>query len=111
MPPGIKNRSGTVTCACAVTGGVPGGLELARCGYAAGSRGGFAVLVAIASARSGAVVRRIGRRTLSLGTGHLVLGMTGVILTLQAAGTGLQGYQLLPCLAVGGAGAGLFLAW
>jgi EmrB/QacA subfamily drug resistance transporter len=83
-------------------------------GYSAVKAGavtlGFAVLVAIASARSGAVVRRFGTRTLSFGTGLLVLGMTGVILTLHAAGTGLQGYQLLPSLAVGGAGAGLFLA-
>jgi hypothetical protein len=33
-----------------------------------------------------------------------------VILTLHAAGTQLHGYQLLPTLAVAGAGAGLFLA-
>jgi predicted MFS family arabinose efflux permease len=71
---------------------------------------GFAVFVAIASARSSAVVRRLGTRTLSLGTALLVVGMTGVVLTLHAAGTGLHGYQLLPSLAVAGAGAGLFLA-
>jgi EmrB/QacA subfamily drug resistance transporter len=71
---------------------------------------GFAIFVAVASARSSAVVRRLGTGTLSLGTALLVLGMAGVVLTLHLAGTGLHGYQLLPALAVAGAGAGLFLA-
>ncbi|MFI0937535.1 MFS transporter [Streptomyces sp. NPDC021020] len=83
-------------------------------GYSAVGAGtvtlGFAVFVALASARSSAVVRRLGTRTLSLGTALLVAGMTGVLLTLHAAGTGLHGYQLLPSLAVAGIGAGLFLA-
>ena len=83
-------------------------------GYSAVGAGavtlGFALFVAIGSARSSAVVRKLGSRTLLVGTALLILGMLGVLLTLHVAGTGLHGYQLLPSLAVAGAGAGLFLA-
>ncbi|HEU5267260.1 MAG TPA: MFS transporter [Jatrophihabitans sp.] len=83
-------------------------------GYSAVGAGvvtlGFAIFVAVGSARSSAVVRKIGTRTLSVGTGLLVLGITGVLVTLHAAGTDLHGYQLVPSLAIAGAGAGLFLA-
>lgn len=83
-------------------------------GYSAVGAGavtlGFALCVAIGSARSSAVVRKLGTGTLSVGTGLLIVGMLGVLLTLHLVGTDLHGYQLLPSLAVAGAGAGLFLA-
>jgi hypothetical protein len=71
---------------------------------------GFAVFVAIASARSSFVVRRLGTWTLAVGTSLLTVGMLGVLLTVHAMGTEVHGYLLLPSLAVSGAGAGLFLA-
>jgi EmrB/QacA subfamily drug resistance transporter len=71
---------------------------------------GFALLIAIGSARSAAVVRRLGTKTLALGTGLLLVGMAGVIGTLHWAGSGLHGYQLVPSLVVAGLGGGFFLA-
>jgi hypothetical protein len=71
---------------------------------------GFAVFVAIGSARSSFVVRRLGTWTLALGTGLLTIGMLGVLVTVHAMGPDVHGYLLLPALAVCGAGAGLFLA-
>lgn len=83
-------------------------------GYSAVGAGvvtlGFAVCVAVGSARSGFVVKRLGTRTLSVGTALLVLGTLGVLLTLHGMGTAVHGYDLIPSLAVAGAGAGLFLA-
>jgi EmrB/QacA subfamily drug resistance transporter len=70
----------------------------------------FAVMIAVASARSALVVRKLGTWTLALGTGLLLIGMGGVIWTLHETGSDLRGWQLMPALLVGGAGAGLFLA-
>ncbi|NKQ25311.1 MFS transporter [Streptomyces galbus] len=71
---------------------------------------GFAALIAIGSARSAAVVKRLGTKTLALGTGLLLVGMSGVIATVHWAGTDLHGYQLVPSLMVAGLGGGFFLA-
>ncbi|WP_431784153.1 MFS transporter [Streptomyces chumphonensis] len=70
----------------------------------------FALLIAIGSARSNVVVRKLGTWTLALGTALLVTGMGGVILTLNWAGTDLRGWYLVPALMVGGAGTGLVVA-
>jgi EmrB/QacA subfamily drug resistance transporter len=70
----------------------------------------FAVMIAAGSARSGAVVKRLGTLTLAVATAVLTLGMGGVVLTLQQVGSDLRGWQLMPALVVAGAGAGLFLA-
>jgi EmrB/QacA subfamily drug resistance transporter len=70
----------------------------------------FAVLVAVGSARSAAVAKRLGTWTLLIGTVLAVVGMLGVMLTVRWAGAGLTGYDLLPALAVAGLGCGLFLA-
>jgi len=56
------------------------------------------------------VARRLGTRTLLIGTVLAVIGMIGVMVTVRWAGAGLTGYDLLPALAVGGLGCGLFLA-
>lgn len=70
----------------------------------------FALFIAIASARSAVIVKKLGTFTLSLGTGLLVLGMLGVIYTLNVSGTDLKGWYLIPALMLGGIGTGLFLA-
>ncbi|MFJ2830812.1 MFS transporter [Streptomyces sp. NPDC087263] len=71
---------------------------------------GFAVLIAVGSARSAAVVRKLGTKTLAVGTGLLLVGMAGVIGTLHWAGSDLRGYQLIPSLMIAGLGGGFFLA-
>jgi EmrB/QacA subfamily drug resistance transporter len=71
---------------------------------------GFAALIAIGSARSAAVVKKLGTKTLALGTGLLLIGMGGVIGTVHWAGSDLHGYQLVPSLMVAGMGGGFFLA-
>jgi EmrB/QacA subfamily drug resistance transporter len=70
----------------------------------------FAIMVAVGSARSAAVVKRLGTWTLLLGCALLAIGMAGVSGLLHWAGTGLHGYQLIPALIVAGSGAGLVLA-
>ena len=70
----------------------------------------FAVMVAVASARSAAVVRRLGTGTLLAGCVLLAVGLVGVVWQLNSAGTGLHGYRLSPSLIIAGAGAGLVLA-
>jgi EmrB/QacA subfamily drug resistance transporter len=83
-------------------------------GYQAVSAGvvtlAFAIMVAITSARSAAVVKRLGTWTLLLGCALVAIGMAGVTGLLYWAGTGMHGYQLTPALLVAGAGAGLVLA-
>lgn len=70
----------------------------------------FAVMVAVGSARSAAVVRRLGTWTLLLGCALVAIGMAAVAGSLRWAGTGMHGYQLIPALIVAGSGAGLVLA-
>lgn len=71
---------------------------------------GFALAVAIGSARSAEVAKRLGVRVLAVGCVLLIVGQLGVIGTLDWMGTGLHGWYLIPSLFVAGAGAGLFLA-
>lgn len=71
---------------------------------------GFALAVAIGSARSSEVAKRLGVRVLALGCVLLIIGQLGVIGTLSWMGSGLHGWYLIPSLFVAGAGAGLFLA-
>jgi EmrB/QacA subfamily drug resistance transporter len=70
----------------------------------------FAVLVAVGSARSAAVVKRLGNATLTLGSGMLAVSMIGLMLTLHYAGTGLKGWYLIPVLMFAGLGGGFYLA-
>jgi hypothetical protein len=71
---------------------------------------GFAAALAIGSARSAAVTKRIGGRVLILGCALMIVGQLGVMGVLYWAGTGLQGWQLLVPMFVAGAGGGLFIA-
>jgi EmrB/QacA subfamily drug resistance transporter len=71
---------------------------------------GFAVALAIGSARSAAVTRRLGTRVLIAGCALMIVGQLGVIAVMDAAGTGLQGWQLLAPMFVAGLGGGFFIA-
>jgi EmrB/QacA subfamily drug resistance transporter len=70
----------------------------------------FAVMVAVGSARSAAIAKRLGTWTLALGSGLITLGMIGVMITLHASGTDLKGWHLVVALVIGGIGGGVFLA-
>lgn len=70
----------------------------------------FAMPLAAASARSAAVVRKIGTWVLLVGTILVLVGMGGVIVTVRWAGAGLTGWDMVPAMMVAGAGTGLFLA-
>jgi len=71
---------------------------------------GFAAALAIGSARSAAVGKRLGSRVLLLGCALMIVGQLGVMGVMYAAGTGLQGWQLLLPMFVAGAGGGFFIA-
>jgi EmrB/QacA subfamily drug resistance transporter len=71
---------------------------------------GFAVALAIGSARSAAVTRQLGTRVLIVGCALMIAGQLGVICVMDWAGTGLQGWQLLAPMFVAGLGGGFFIA-
>lgn len=71
---------------------------------------GFAVALAIGSARSAAVARRLGTRVLVAGCALTIVGQLGVIGVMDWAGTGLHGWQLLAPMFVAGLGGGFFIA-
>jgi EmrB/QacA subfamily drug resistance transporter len=71
---------------------------------------GFAAALAIGSARSAAVTRRIGTRVLVVGCALMVVGQLGVIGVMFWAGTGLRGWQLLAPMFIAGLGGGFFIA-
>jgi EmrB/QacA subfamily drug resistance transporter len=71
---------------------------------------GFAAAVAIGSARSTAVTKKLGTRVLVLGCALMILGQLGVIGVMFWVGTGLRGWQLLLPMFVAGLGGGFFIA-
>jgi EmrB/QacA subfamily drug resistance transporter len=71
---------------------------------------GFAAALAIGSARSAAVTRRLGTRVLLLGCALMITGQLAVIGVMDWAGTGLAGWQLLAPMFVAGLGGGFFIA-
>jgi EmrB/QacA subfamily drug resistance transporter len=71
---------------------------------------GFAAALAIGSARSASVTRRLGTRVLVAGCALMIVGQLGVIGVMFWVGTGLRGWQLLLPMFVAGAGGGLFIA-
>lgn len=70
----------------------------------------FAVGSGAASARSDRLAMRIGKRVLNLGSAILALAMGLVIVTVHLAGTGLDGWDLIPSLLLAGIGLGLVVA-
>lgn len=71
---------------------------------------GFALALAIGSARSAAVARRLGSRILVAGCVLMLLGQSLVIAVMYWQGTNLGGWHLLLPLFVAGIGGGFFLA-
>jgi EmrB/QacA subfamily drug resistance transporter len=70
----------------------------------------FALVSAVASGVSIRLAPRLGKRILNVGALTLVVGMFGLWLTVREAGTGVTSYQMIPALAVCGAGLGLVIA-
>jgi EmrB/QacA subfamily drug resistance transporter len=70
----------------------------------------FSIFSALASTVSIRLAPRIGKRILNYGCGALVAGMIGLWLTVKTVGTGVTGYQMIPALALCGAGLGLVVA-
>jgi EmrB/QacA subfamily drug resistance transporter len=71
---------------------------------------GFALALAVGSARSGAAARRLGSRILVVGCILMVIGQASVIAVMYWQGTSLAGWHLLLPLLVAGIGGGFFLA-
>jgi EmrB/QacA subfamily drug resistance transporter len=71
---------------------------------------GFALALAIGSARSAAAARRLGSRLLVVGCALMLIGQASVIAVMYWRGTGLAGWQLLLPLFVAGIGGGFFIA-
>lgn len=71
---------------------------------------GFAAALAVGSARSAAVARKLGRRVLLLGCALMIIGQLAIIGVMYWAGTGLHGWQLIAPMLIAGAGGGFFIA-
>jgi EmrB/QacA subfamily drug resistance transporter len=71
---------------------------------------GFAVALAIGSARSAVVTKHLGNRVLVAGCALMIIGQLAVIGVMTGAGTGLHGWQLLLPMFVAGLGGGFFIA-
>jgi EmrB/QacA subfamily drug resistance transporter len=70
----------------------------------------FALLSAMASGVSIRLAPKLGKRILSVGCAVLVAGLVGLWFTVDAAGTAVSSYQMIPALAVCGLGLGLVVA-
>jgi EmrB/QacA subfamily drug resistance transporter len=71
---------------------------------------GFAAALAIGSARSAVVTKRLGTRVLVLGCALMIIGQLGVIGVMYWTGTGLHGWDLLAPMFIAGLGGGFFIA-
>jgi EmrB/QacA subfamily drug resistance transporter len=70
----------------------------------------FALVSAMASGISIRLAPKLGKRILSLGCIALIAGMAGLWLTVKTAGVEVNSYEMIPALAVSGAGLGLVVA-
>jgi EmrB/QacA subfamily drug resistance transporter len=70
----------------------------------------FALVSAVASGVSIRLAPKLGKRILSVGCVLLIAGMGALWLTVKAAGTGVTSYEMIPALAVCGAGLGFVIA-
>jgi Major Facilitator Superfamily len=70
----------------------------------------FALMSATGSGVSIRLAPKLGKRILSLGCIALLVGLVGLWFTVNAAGTGVTGYQMIPSLAVCGLGLGFVVA-
>jgi EmrB/QacA subfamily drug resistance transporter len=65
---------------------------------------------AFASAMSTRVAPRLGKWTIAIGSTLLVIGILGVIVTLNLQGTNLTGWDLIPSFLISGLGLGTVIA-
>ncbi len=65
---------------------------------------------AVASAMSARVAPRLGKWTIAIGSALLVIGIVGVMITLQIAGTSVTGWDLIPSFLISGLGLGTVIA-
>lgn len=70
----------------------------------------FQLSIAVSSLNSARLSQRLGRWVLNLGAALLTGGVILIVFTVEQAGVGLQGYELIPALIVGGTGFGLIAA-
>jgi EmrB/QacA subfamily drug resistance transporter len=71
----------------------------------------FAVGSIIGASQSDRLAVRLGRTTLVIGVGMVVVGLSSIWIILQRVATGdLTNWMLLPSLAIAGIGSGLFIA-
>ena len=70
----------------------------------------FALASAFASSRSAGVVKRLGRNTLLVAIGLLLVGVALVALTVTVEGADPSPYAFIPAFVVSGLGLGLFIA-
>lgn len=69
----------------------------------------FALGAAVTASSADAVAKRLGNRSLLLGTGTLVVAMAVLILTVHLVGTDPHVWQFVPGMLLGGLGFGLFV--
>ena len=70
----------------------------------------FQLSIVMSSLNSARVSGWLGSRALNLGAGLLLVSMGLIIFTVRQAGVGLQGFEMIPALVVGGLGFGLIVA-
>jgi EmrB/QacA subfamily drug resistance transporter len=70
----------------------------------------FSAGSAVASAMSARLAPRLGKWTIAIGSSLLVVGMLGIILTLQLRGVSVTGFDLIPAFLVSGLGLGTVIA-
>lgn len=70
----------------------------------------FALMSAVASGASIRLAPKLGRAILLLGCALLTVGMLGIWVTVQAAGTGVSTWELVPAMGVSGLGLGCMVA-
>lgn len=70
----------------------------------------WSVATAISSTLSVRLAARLGKNILAIGSFLLMVGMLGVILTIRARGTSLDGPELIPALLISGLGMGCIIA-
>jgi EmrB/QacA subfamily drug resistance transporter len=65
---------------------------------------------AVASAMSTRIAPRLGKWTIAIGSSLLVLGILGIILTLNLRGTSVSSFDLIPSFLISGIGLGTVIA-
>jgi len=70
----------------------------------------FSIGVGVLSVAATKLAPRMGRKVVLLGAAVMAAGVAGVILTIAQAGPRVESWQLIPAMAIAGAGMGLVVA-